>query len=198
MDRIDTASRFQYVLGYYPTNASLDNRFRRIAVRVNRPGVIVEYRRGYFARDALPPIDRKAFMTYSRIAAAGGIPEPVKDLPLTLKASPATNEAGEAEILIDLRIDASRVRFADVDGRHEAALNIAIFCADSRQNLVGELWQNMSLKPLDALFKTFLAEGIPHTARVPVRGPVRYVKVIVYDYPGDRVGSAQVDLPERR
>ena len=196
--RIDTSSRFQYVLGYYPTNASLDNRFRRIAVRVNRPGMIVEYRRGYFARDALPPIDRRAFMTYSRIAAAGGITEPVKDLPLTLKASVSTTAEGGQEILIDLRIDASKVRFTDVEGRHEAALNIAMFCADGRQNLVGELWQNMSLKPLDALYKTFLAEGIPHTARVPVNGLVRFVKVVVYDYPGDRVGSAQVDLPERR
>ena len=198
IDRIDTASRFQYVLGYYPTNATLDNRFRRIAVRVNRPGVFVEYRRGYFAREELPPIDRRAFMTYSRIAAAGGIPEPIKDLPLQLKAVPATNESGESEILIDLRIDATRVKFAETDGRHEAALNIAIFCADGRQNLVGELWQNMALKPLDALYKSFLVDGIPHTTRVPVRAPVRYVKVIVYDYAGDRVGSAQVDLPERR
>jgi VWFA-related protein len=198
IDRIDTASRFQYVLGYYPTNAALDNRFRRIVVRVNRPGLIVEYRRGYFARDALPPIDRRSFMTYSRIAAAGGIPEPIKDLPVALKASAATSDAGTSEILIDLEIDATRVRFTEVDGRHEAALNIAMFCADGRQNLVGELWQNMSLKPLDALYQTFLADGIRHTARVPVRGLVRYVKVVVYDYAGDRVGSAQVDLPERR
>jgi VWFA-related protein len=198
MDRIDTASRFQYVLGYYPTNATLDNRFRRIAVRVNRPGAIVEYRRGYFARDALPPINRQAFMTYSRIAAAGGIPEPVNDLPLRLKATPATDEAGASEILIDLKVDANRVRWAEVEGRHEAALNIAMFCADGRQNLVGELWQNMSLKPLDALYQSFLVDGIPHTARVPVRAPVRFVKVVVYDYAGDRVGSAQVDLPEKR
>ena len=37
-------------------------------------------------------------------------------------------------------------------------------------------------------------EGFRHTAEIPVTGSVRYVKVVVYDYATDRLGSAIVRL----
>ena len=38
-----------YVLGYYPANERRDGRFRKIEVRVNKPGLTVRARRGYVA-----------------------------------------------------------------------------------------------------------------------------------------------------
>jgi VWFA-related protein len=38
-----------YTLGYYPENKDWDGRFRRIVVKVNRPGVKLHYRQGFFA-----------------------------------------------------------------------------------------------------------------------------------------------------
>ena len=43
----DTA--MYYLLGYHSTNTARDGKFRRITVRVNRPGVKLEYRKGYYA-----------------------------------------------------------------------------------------------------------------------------------------------------
>ena len=49
LQRIDEDLRNYYLLGYTPTNESLDGSFRNIDVRVKRPGVTVAARRGYFA-----------------------------------------------------------------------------------------------------------------------------------------------------
>ena len=49
LGRIAEELRHQYLLGYYPTNKQKDDRARKIAVRVSRPGVIVRARPAYRA-----------------------------------------------------------------------------------------------------------------------------------------------------
>jgi hypothetical protein len=38
-----------YLLGYHSTNLARDGRYRRITVKVNLPGLKIDYRRGYYA-----------------------------------------------------------------------------------------------------------------------------------------------------
>jgi VWFA-related protein len=83
-------ARTAYVLGYYPTNDVWDGRFHRIRVKVNRPGVEVRHRKGYFAvatqqqaasqraaalkAGALSPIDASGLGMTLRIDAVNGTP----------------------------------------------------------------------------------------------------------------------------
>lgn len=48
-DEITEELRYQYVIGYYPTNAKRDGTFRKIKVEVDRPDVRILARRGYYA-----------------------------------------------------------------------------------------------------------------------------------------------------
>lgn len=46
-EQIAEELRHQYTLGYYPGNTQRDSRYRRIRVKVKRPGVHVRARPGY-------------------------------------------------------------------------------------------------------------------------------------------------------
>ena len=52
MQRIATDIGSYYEAAYVPVNQEFDGKFRRIGVKVTRPGVTVQSRSGYFA---LPP-----------------------------------------------------------------------------------------------------------------------------------------------
>ena len=101
MKRIVNDMSSYYLLGYYSTNTKLDGRFRRITVRVKRPGAAVRARNGY-----LGPTE----------ADAGPDP-PAAGRPATgpvMAPSRAPRDEAVAEALSDLeRLDRGREVFAD-------------------------------------------------------------------------------------
>jgi VWFA-related protein len=189
-DRLDAATRFQYLLGYYPTDARVDGRLRRIVVKVNRPGVTVLYRRGYYASEQLVPLDRQQFITYSRITAAGRYQGVVRDIQVTLKPPTVSGDGANRELVMEVNIQSPRIAFTQVDGRHVASVDIAIYCGDAKEKVVCDTSQKMDLKLSDESFQRFAKEGATYTARVRLSGEPFYVKVIAYDYAADIVGTA--------
>ena len=73
-----------YLLGYSATNPREDGRFRRLQVRVNRPGVTVKTKAGYYEpdRDARPSPE----LPPATAAALAGL-LPKSDLPLRATAA---------------------------------------------------------------------------------------------------------------
>jgi VWFA-related protein len=73
-----------YLLGYNSTNASKDGRFRRITVRVKKPGLRVEHRAGYYAERDFAHTDRqdRERQLQEQLAA----PVSATDLPVVVSA----------------------------------------------------------------------------------------------------------------
>ena len=188
--RLNEATRVQYLLGYYPKDTTWDGKYRRITVRVNRPGVRVSYRHGFYARETLQPFDREAFMAYSRITAAGQYNGEVKDLAFKVRTSEASGADGAREIQVDLSIDVSRVRFQVADGRYQGKLHVTTFYGDNRGRYLGGIWQEMELNLREETYKGAQKSGLPYSVRVPRTTPGQTLKIVVYDYNADLVGSA--------
>jgi len=195
VDRLDDATRFQYVLGYAPSNTRLDNKFRNIRVSViGRPGVQVLYRHGYFASPQLPPLDRRRVLSYSRVTTAAGYATEVHDIGLTATAENVESPDKSRGVKVELKIKPDRLSFKDVDGKKAGSIDVAIFCSDAQQRLIGQAWNVAELQMTPAAFERFMTSGLTYTETVKVNTVARYVKIVVYDYGADVVGSAVVKI----
>ena len=76
-----------YLLGYQPAGATDDGRFRRIDVRVNRPGVEVRTRNGYRPERARDAERRKAQLAKEPLGAALAGVVPRSGIPLQVTAA---------------------------------------------------------------------------------------------------------------
>jgi len=188
-DRIDRASRFRYELGYYPTNQNWDGRYRKIAVTVNRPGLTVLTREGFFARKDIPAIDRKGMMIYSRVASAAMFVKPLPDIAITVRSAAARMTGRTGRVTLDISIDLSRVDFLKQGPRNVASIEVAAFAVTDRQQTAGHVWQTAELTYTDARLQEVRVAGLPLQLDVPITAPVKDMKIVVYDYGADLVGS---------
>lgn len=192
-DHIDMASRFQYVLGYYPTNGDWNGQFRNVRVRVSRPGLTVLHRFGYYARQDTDPLDRRRVVAFSRITAAATTRSETTDLPLLATATMMGSE-GDRAVRLEAMLDVSRVQFARVDDRHVASLDVAVFCLDRRQRPVGDVRQTIELQFTDGRLAEVRQSGVPVASTVPVSALAESLKLVVYDYASDLTGSLNVHV----
>jgi VWFA-related protein len=193
--KINESTRFQYLLGYYPNDTNWNGAFRNIKVEVNRPGVTVHYRRGYFASADLVPVDRREFLTFTRMSAAGRYTGELTDIVVTLDA-PVVVEDGTV-LEVRGRLDASRVKFVSENGQQVASLDIGIFAGDAKQQVIGETMKRIELKLTPEQHATLMKDGAPLNSRIAISGVPRFVKVVVYDYAADLVGTAAATLPKK-
>lgn len=104
--RLEEDMRFHYLLSYTPTNEAYDGSFRSIAIRLRRPGVVVQARKGYFA---VRPSDTALLLAYQAPALAqlDRIPRP-DSFPLGLQALsfPEARRPGLAPVVVEIPGDA--------------------------------------------------------------------------------------------
>ena len=182
------------MLGYVPENLAQDGAFRRIEVKLARKGARVLYRRGYHARAQLIPYDRRQFMTFSRVLSAAAFPQKIDDIRLDLDAR--VSEGEHSDVGVRGTIDAARIALDRGETAHTGRLEVALFALGRGNRLVGERWFSLDLLLDETERQAVLRDGIPLEARVSVRSDALKVKIVVYDFAADAVGS--VTIPVRR
>jgi VWFA-related protein len=151
-DRIVRENSSYYVMGFYSDNNRRAGRYRKLEVRVKRPGLqVLRSRSGYYeARGRRPntpaPGPNAMPATLSETLAS---PLPVAGIPMKVFAAAYKGVAPNAAVAVAVEIDANALNFVEKDGLFLEQLDIAHTTTDSRSKVIpGERQSvNLSLKP---------------------------------------------------
>lgn len=191
LDRIDEETRVDYLLAYSPSNPTWDGRYRALRVEVNRPGVTVLFRHGYYAELPSASLTRRAVVADSRLIAAAASNAQRRDIAISAIPAFTKNTKGKGgEMVVRIVIDASRLGWtADDLERHVANLDVAVFCLDARGKTLGQTRRMLDVALTEARFELASKQGLPYTVRVPITAPARFVKIVVYNFATNLTGS---------
>ena len=156
-----------YVLGFYPSEETLDNRFHAITVSVGRHGTVrgnkldISYRHGYFASIIAPPAAPVTSLNDL-------LRNPLDGSAIGLTAT-ARSANGKYEI--NVTVDLKDIHFETKNNRHDAALALSFADDASRQVRTA----TVKLSYSDDEFTTALEGGLPLSMAFEEKSAVRIV-----------------------
>lgn len=197
-NRIRDENSHYYLLGYYPTNDRRDGRFRKLVVRVNKPGLQVRARKGYVAprgkAPAAVPASTNKDAPSPRLREAMDSPLALSGLGMSVFAAPFKGAGQNASVAVVLHTDGRALKFTERDGRFDDNLELSVVAVDRQGKIKNAIRQriNMPLKPQS--HAVVLNSGVRSVTRIDLP-PGRYqLRVGALDEGSDTAGSVYYDL----
>jgi hypothetical protein len=213
-DRIQQEHSRYYMIGYYPSNEDRDGSFRKISLRVSRPGVTVRARKGYTAAKIEVPRAMAAGegkpVTGSKEAAdvketrLEGVPPAVERalasaLPvpgLTMRATAAAfrGGAGKASVVVLVQTSGRDMLFTPKGDRFEDTLELAVVAIDGRGRTRGGTHVSAAM-PLSQRMQSVVAQtGVVFQLRLDLEPGTYQLRIAGQDAGSGIAGSVHVDL----
>ncbi len=198
--RIVAESRVYYLLGYNPTNAARDGKFRKIRVETDRKGIKLRARRGYFA--PLPegmPVEQKKPSGDPDIQRALDSPYEASDVPIRMTAY-VFDEAlvGKASVLIAADVDVRQLDFHQQDGRFVDTLELLLVVIHRETGEFHRFDQQYNMKLRPETRSKFEERWFPIVRGFELPPGGYQAKLVVRDRNSGAVGSLThvFDVPE--
>ena len=185
-----------YVLGYYPTNEKRDGRFRKVEVKVLKPGLRVRARSGYNA----PTAAKKAAAadtparTSPELRDALDSPIAISGFTLTAFAAPFKGAGNNDAIALAVELDGSVMKFTQTPaGTFANDLEVTSFAANDEGKIKDGARDvfNLALKPQTHEIVRNGGFRIVRRLQVP---PGKYQIRIGARESGGRVGTVLLDV----
>lgn len=199
IQRIANESRSYYMIGYHPKNSARDGKFRKIQVKVNRKGVQVRARKGYYA----PLEGKSALASKKEIAdpefqAALDSPYDVEEIPLRMTAYVFDETLlGKASVMIATDVDVSGFAFEEKDGRSLDTLEFLMVVAHRETGEYFRYDQKVEMKLLPATRERLGKTWFPVVRDFELASGGYQAKIVVRDKLSGRIGTVvhEFDVP---
>jgi VWFA-related protein len=188
--RVIDSSSASYVLDYYPDHNKWNGEFREIKVKVNRPGVQVRARKGYYAvMDTAAAPEKDA----ERLAEAIRSPVESTDLGFDVEAE-AIEVAGARQVKLKISLDANQLGLQQQGDRWTDNLTEYLAQFDSEGLQVSTHLQTINLKPSQDAYKQLLQQGLNFSETVALEKNAGEVRLVLRDAGNGAIGSVIIPL----
>jgi len=184
----DTAS--YYVLGYHSSNPVRDGRFRRITVKINRPGLKIEYRKGYYA-----PADFQHSTQDDRerqLTEELGSELPNTDLPVYLAAGYFRLSDNRFYVPISLLVPGSEIPFTRNSEQDKATLDVIGEVMDENKRPAGQLRDTVKLAVSTS--QEVRSKNVQYNNGFTLTPGKYHIKFVLRENQTGRLGSFETDL----
>jgi VWFA-related protein len=197
MTLADSAS--YYSLGYYPADAALDGKFRKIEVKVVRRGVKLRYRRGYFAAEpGKSPAEGSAAEASKQLneEILTALADPLPDTAVAFRAYLAPPKpAARAQVQIQFLVDAPAISFQPTpDGGQQCSLEFVVAALTPDGKAVALLGQTAGVHLKPEQFDRVRREGLPFRMQVELEPGNYQLRLAVRDNQSGWIGTLNVPL----
>src|SRR5215510_7423966 len=196
--RIDEDMRMHYVLTYVPKNQEYDGRFRQISLKLTRPNLDVQTRKGYYAVDNSITSPVLGYEAPALAALSAARPSNNFALRVGALSFPAPSHAGLTPILIEVPTSAFTLAPDKEKKTYSSDFSILALIRNSSKQVVQKLSQHYPLSgPIDRIEGARKGEIIFYReAELP---PGRYtIEAVAYDAPTGKasVRATGIEIPE--
>ncbi|MEW5979893.1 MAG: VWA domain-containing protein [Acidobacteriota bacterium] len=186
LKKIVDSQSFYYVLSYSSPNAKPDGRYHKIKLQVNRPGVHVTHRKGYYApKEQLSFERRKKEDIMEALHAPGNLNE----IPMQLSYNYHQLNDSLYQLAVLTRVSIRGMKFLEEDSRHKNVIQLVVVAFDENQKYVDGLEKSMELNLTEPSYAAMLHYGF--TSKVDIQVPPgRYqIKAVVRESVHTKMGS---------
>ncbi|HYG81131.1 MAG TPA: VWA domain-containing protein, partial [Pyrinomonadaceae bacterium] len=137
--QVDEDLHAYYLLTYTPQNQTYDGRFRQLSLKVNRPGVEVQARKGYYALNVpydTPVLDYEA----PALALLGGNPQPnAFNSRVAAFSFPEPRKPGLVPVMVEVAADSVNFTTSKDKKSYGTNFSVVVLVKDEQQRAVRKL-----------------------------------------------------------
>jgi len=179
-----------YLLGYHSTNTAKDGKYRRITVKVNRPDVKVDFRRGYYAEADFRHSDKDNRERQLQEELTSELPS--TDLPVYLATGYFRVADNKYYVPLSLIVPGSEIPFSRNRDQDKATLDILGLVTDEKKFPVGEIRETVKLA-VNASSEV-QHKNVQYDTGLTLAPGKYHLKVVVRENEAGRMGSFETDF----
>ena len=184
-------SQLTYLLAYYPTNTVWNGQFHKIKVKVDRPGLHLQYRDGY-AAVAEPPAASPS--GEKRLESAVFSPLDATGVAFAVKTVPEKSASSSRQLTVQYWINPRDVTLVPNGNKWAGRVTVVLEEFGPRGEALKGLSRNFDFDLDPAREKQFLEAGLRFTQMLEVAPGAERVRVVVRDDPTENLGSVNIPL----